>query len=142
MRTTRTSRSRWNAWACVLALAASSCASTDEIDGGDGAYALPAVQLEGMGPLADGSLRVLYRPPVENLFTCPGVDVAEDGDDTLRVSFVRTPRSGGRAPEIAGVTDPNTGVAQVILVGAASKRVVLVGGEWEREIWRKGGPIR
>lgn len=118
------------------------CASGDGLDGGNGTYDLRAIQLEGMGPQKDGTLKVQYRPPVETMYSCPGVNVVEEPAGTLRVTFVRTPKSMPATAQHQGTLDPMTGVAIVFLPDAVNKQVILVGGEWEREIWRRGGPIR
>lgn len=126
----------------VGAIVGFGCATGDGLDGGDGTYDLRAIQLEGMGPQKDGTLKVQYRPPVETMYSCPGVNVLEQPAGTLRVTFVRTPKSMAATAQHAATIDPATGVAIVFLPDAVNKQVILVGGEWEREIWRRGGPIR
>jgi hypothetical protein len=129
-------------WVLAAAVGGLGCATGDGIDGGNGTYDLRAIQLEGMGPQKDGSLKVQYRPPAETMYACPGIDVAEQPPGTLRVTFVRTPKSAAGGAQIPATLDPATGVAIVFLPDAVNKQVILVGGEWEREIWRRGGPIR
>lgn len=126
----------------VGAIVGMGCATGDGLDGGDGTYDLRAIQLEGMGPQKDGTLKVQYRPPVETMYSCPGVNVVEQPEGTLRVTFVRAPKSTPATAQFQATLDPATGVAVVFLPSAVHKQVILVGGEWEREIWRRGGPIR